>query len=253
MTTVVMVHGAFCAGWAFDRFRAPFEAAGCRVLTPDLRGHGADEPLEAVVGVSMTDYAADVAAFCTQLPEPPILIGHSMGGLVAQLAARRVQPRALVLLAPSAPWGVTGSSLEEAATAFGIQMLGPFSSGAVEPDRELMKRYSLSRMPKPERDMVLKGLRCESARALRETLNWWLDPFMTTSVGPGNLGIPALAIAGETDLVHPPATVRLTAERVGACFVQMPRMSHWLLGEPGWEEVADQVLRWLASEARVAA
>ncbi|WP_374471464.1 alpha/beta fold hydrolase [Phenylobacterium sp.] len=253
MTTTVMVHGAFCGGWAFERFRRPFEAAGHRVIAPDLPGHAAGDPAGAVTNLSMTDYAAAVAALCESLSEPPVLVGHSMGGLVAQLAARRVRPRALVLLAPSAPWGVAGSSFEEAATAFGIQMLGPFSSGAVEPDLGLMKRYSLSRMPKGERAPILASLRPESARALRETLNWWLDPFMTTSVGPGPLGAPALAVAGEHDLVHPPATVRLTADRVGAGFLQMPGMSHWLVGEPGWEEVARRVLRWLAEEARAAA
>lgn len=253
MTAIVMVHGAFCGGWAFERFREAFEAQGHEVLAPDLRGHGAGEPAERVIGVSMSDYAADVAALCADLPEPPVLIGHSMGGLVAQMAARRVRPRALVLLAPSAPWGVSGSTFEEAVTAFGVQMMGPFSSGAVEPDRELMRRYSLDRTHRAEREAVVERMRPESARALRETLNWWLDPFMTTSVGPGPLGAPALAIAGEHDLVHPPATVRQTADRVGAAFVQMPGMSHWLVGEPGWEAVAERVLRWLAQEARAAA
>ena len=55
-----MVHGAFCGGWVFENFRAPFEAAGHVVLTPDLRGHGVDEPSSAVVGVSMSDYARDI-------------------------------------------------------------------------------------------------------------------------------------------------------------------------------------------------
>ncbi len=101
MTAIVMAHGAFCGGWAFERFRTPFEAAGFEVLAPDLRGHGQREPDAAVVGVSMADYAADIAALCDDLPEPPVLLGHSMGGLVAQLAARRAKVRALVLLAPS--------------------------------------------------------------------------------------------------------------------------------------------------------
>ncbi|HEY8615009.1 alpha/beta hydrolase [Phenylobacterium sp.] len=253
MTTVVMVHGAFCGGWAFERFRTAFEAAGHRVLTPDLRGHGPGDPRDAVKNLSMTDYAGDIGALCARLPEPPVLVGHSMGGLVAQMAARQARPRALVLLAPSAPWGVTGSSFEEAATAFGVHMLGPFSSGAVEPDLALMNRYSLSRMPPGSRRPILERLRPESARALRETLNWWLDPFMTTSVGAGALDVPALAVAGSEDLVHPPATVRLTAGRVGAQFVEMPGMSHWLLGEPGWDAVAERVLEWLAREARAAA
>ncbi|MET0274960.1 MAG: alpha/beta fold hydrolase [Phenylobacterium sp.] len=252
MTTIVMVHGAFCAGWAFERFRTAFEAQGMSVIAPDLRGHG-EAADERVIGVSMADYAADIARLCDDLPEPPVLLGHSMGGLVAQLAARRANISALVLLAPSPPWGVAGSSLEEAVTAFGVQVLGPLSSGAVEPDRGLMRHYSLDRTPKDHRDAILARLRPESGRALREALNWWLDPFMTTSVGPGRLPVPALAIAGQHDVVHPPATVRQVADRIGAAYQLMPGMSHWLLGEEGWETVAAHVLRWLSEDARAAA
>jgi pimeloyl-ACP methyl ester carboxylesterase len=253
MTTIVMVHGAFCAGWAFERFRTAFEAQGMTVVAPDLRGHGADEPGDRVIGVSMADYAADIARLCGEQAEPPILVGHSMGGLVAQMAARRARIEALVLLAPSPPWGVAGSSIEEAVTAFGVQVMGPLSSGAVEPDHGLMRRYSLDRMPKDEREAIVARLRPESGRALREALNWWLDPFMTTSVGPGPLPVPTLAIAGQQDVVHPAATVRQIAERIGAAFQVMPAMSHWLPGEPGWDDVAARVLQWLSDEARAAA
>ena len=64
----------------------------------------------------MSDYAADVAKpSVRRRPKPPILLGHSMGGLVAQLAAKQARrSEALVLLAPSPPWGVAGSSFEEA-------------------------------------------------------------------------------------------------------------------------------------------
>ena len=96
-------------------------------------------------------------------------------------------------------------------------------------------------------------LRPESAVAIRETLNWWLDPFMTTSVGPGPIGAPALVICGERDVVHSPATARATAQRIGASFEAMAGMSHWLVGEPGWDAVADRVIAWLAEEARAAA
>lgn len=253
MTAIVMVHGAFCGGWAFERFQGPFEAAGLDVLAPDLRGHGAGEPGGRVSGVSMADYAADIAALCAAQAEPPVLLGHSMGGLVAQLAARKARVRALVLLAPSPPWGVAGSSFEEAATAFGVQMMGAFASGAMEPDRGLMRAYSLDRMPKAQREAAVARLRPESAKAIRETLNWWLDPFMTTSVGPGPIGAPALVVCGERDVVHSPATARATAQRIGATYEGMAGMSHWLVGEPGWDTVADRVIAWLADEARAAA
>jgi len=253
MTAFIMVHGAFCGGWAFEAFRAPFEAAGFEAQAPDLRGHGQGEPASAVVGVSMADYAADIAKLCDEAPEPPVLLGHSMGGLVAQLAARRARIRALVLLAPSPPWGVAASSLEEAATAFGVQMMGPFSSGALEPDKSLMRTYSLDRMPQAEREAAVARLRPESALAVRETLNWWLDPFMTTSVGPGAIAAPSLVVAGQGDVVHAPATAKAVAERIGARFEVMPGMSHWLVGEPGWEAVAQTVLRWLEKEVSLAA
>jgi pimeloyl-ACP methyl ester carboxylesterase len=250
---VVMVHGAFCGGWAFERFRGPFEAQGFEVASPDLRGHAPGDAGDAVATVSMSDYAQDIATFCRDLAAPPVLVGHSMGGLVAQLAARRAPLAGLVLLAPTPPWGVAHSSLEEAATAFGVQMLGPFAAGAIEPDRDLMRRYSLDRLPQAEREAAAARLRPESARAVREALNWWLDPFMTTSLGPGPLSAPSLVICGERDVVHSPSTARATAERIGAAFQQMAGMSHWLPGEPGWEDVAEVALDWLGETLRAAA
>jgi pimeloyl-ACP methyl ester carboxylesterase len=253
MTSVVMAHGAFCGGWAFERFRIPFEAAGFEVITPDLRGHAVGDPSDAVIGVSMSDYAADIAALCAAQAEPPVLMGHSMGGLVALLAARRAPVKALVLLAPSPPWGMMGSSLEETATAFGVQVAGLFTGGALSPDRGLMRAFSLDRLDPAEREAAVARLRPESAMAVRETLNWWLDPFMTTSLGPGGIGAPALVIAGEGDVVHSPATGRAVAERIGAAFRVMPRMSHWLIGEPGWEAVAQAALTWLDADLSSAA
>jgi pimeloyl-ACP methyl ester carboxylesterase len=246
MTRVVMVHGAFCGGWAFERFREPFEAAGYSVTAVDLRGHGADEPHDRVSGLTMADYAADIARTCETQPEPPVLVGHSLGGLVGQLAARRARFKGLVLLAPSPPWGVAASSVEEAITAMGVQMLSSLA-WAVPPDRDVMRRHSLDRVPRAEQEAILARMRPESALALRQTLNWWLDPFMTTSLGPGPLPGPILTLIGERDSVHPPETVTATAERIGSRLEVLAGMSHWLVGEPGWEGVADETLAWLTS------
>lgn len=253
MTTVVMAHGAFCGAWAFERFRTPFEARGWDVIAPDLRGHGEAAGPQAVAGLSMVDYAADLVRTCESLPEAPVLVGHSLGGLVCQMAARRVLPQAMVLLAPSPPWGVTGSSVEEAITAAAVGLLDPFWSGTLAPDREVMRRHSLDRVPRAYREQILARIGPESARALREVLNWWMDPFMTTSVGGGPLPVPTLVIGGAKDVVHPAATSRRTAQRIGAAYREMPEMSHWLIGEPGWEDVAALALGWLEDERRAAA
>jgi pimeloyl-ACP methyl ester carboxylesterase len=242
---VIMIHGAFCGGWAFDRFRQPFEAAGFECLAPDLRGHGVGAGRSGTAGVSMADYAADVADLVRAQVRPPILIGHSLGGLVAQMAALLAPVRGLILLAPSPPWGIAGGSLEEAVSAVSLYALGPFWLQAIDPDYASANLYSLNRMAPPAREAVFARMTSESGRALWETLNWWLDPFMTTQVGP--IGAPALALSGGRDLVHPTFTVRQTAERLRAQTREFPEMSHWLLAEPGWEAVADACLNWLAT------
>lgn len=253
MNPVIMIHGAFCGGWVFDAFRRPFEAAGHQVIAPDLPGHAPGDPAGAVSGLSMSDYATVVADVVRAQPKPPILVGHSIGGLVAQMAATRSEVKALVLLAPSPPWGVAGSSLEEAIAAFGVQMINPFSPGVVHADADVMRHYGLDRMSEADAAHALARLKAESGQALRETLTWWLDPFMTTSLGAGPLKAPSLVLGGDRDCVHPAATLRQVADRIGGRFEMLPGMSHWLPAEPGWEAVASRALAWLDETAQAAA
>lgn len=248
-----MIHGGFCGGWAFDAFAEPFRAAGHHVETPDLPGHAADAPREAALGLSMSNYAAAVAAQAATLPAHPVLIGHSMGGLVSLLAAAQTPVAGVILLAPSAPWGVGGASMEEAISAVSLYALGPYWAQAIEPDYASFSRYGVDRLENAERRAAFARMRPESGRALFETLNWWLDPFMTTLVRPEKIAAPVLAVAGGRDVIHPPATVRETARRAGAELKVMPDMSHWLIGEPGWRDVAELCLGWAAELNTLAA
>lgn len=249
---VVMVHGAFCGGWVFERFRKPFESAGHRVFTPDLPGHEG-QGRRSVANLTMVDYARAIVAACEACDEPPILIGHSMGGLVAQLAAVRTDVAGLVLLAPSPPWGVSGASMEEAVSAVSLYALGPYWLQAIDPDYALAKLYSLDRMDREERAAIFARMVPESGQALWQTLNWWLDPFMATLVPAAMVDAPVLAIAGGRDVIHPPATVKQTAARLSADFHVQREMSHWLPGEPGWEDVARLCLDWMPAEKKAAA
>src|SRR4030042_1435096 len=97
---IVMLHGANEGGWCFDKFRAVFEGLGWTCPAPDLIGHGtkAADAAKTLVGVGMADYRVELAAFLKTVPPQPVLIGHSMGAVLAQqLAAqglRRFGPEA---------------------------------------------------------------------------------------------------------------------------------------------------------------
>ena len=57
-----------------------------------------------------------------------------------------------------------------------------------------------------------------------------------------------LALAGDRDHIHPPATVTQVAERLAGEFRLLDGMSHWLVAEPGWEAAAEVCLDWLTAK-----
>ena len=87
MASFLMIHGSWHGGWCFDRLRAPIEAAGHRMIAPDLPGMGGDARALATVTLdAWADFAVDEAR---QLEGPVILCGHSRGGIVVSQAAER--------------------------------------------------------------------------------------------------------------------------------------------------------------------
>src|SRR5206468_2555548 len=137
---VVMIHGSHCGPWALDGFAGKFSAAGYKVECPALRFHDLDTAPDALGTTSLLDYAADLEDQMKTLPEPAILVGHSLGGLLAQMLAARSPVRAVVLLAPAAPWGVPPSTLLEIAAAQSLLLKVGFWSKVLAPDTGAMER-----------------------------------------------------------------------------------------------------------------
>ena len=87
MATFLMVHGAWHGGWCFDRLRAPLEAAGHKMIAPDLPGVGGSA--KALAAASLDGWADFVVDQARHIPAPVILCGHSRGGVVISQAAER--------------------------------------------------------------------------------------------------------------------------------------------------------------------
>ena len=253
---VVMIPGAFCGPWAFDKFRPVFEKAGYRVHTPALRHHDEGVPSRALGTTSLLDYARDLEALIATLPAPPILLGHSMGGLLAQMLAAKGLARALVLLAPSAPWGVLPSTWMELASAQTMFLAGDFWNAPLKPVAWIAQANALDHLPPAERDAVFAQFVPESGLATFETMHWALDAKRAADVPARKVTCPVLCLVGSDDRINPPGTVRRVAQRYSGRveYEELPGFSHWLIGEPGWETVAGRATQWLsatlADEAR---
>jgi pimeloyl-ACP methyl ester carboxylesterase len=246
---VVMIHGGFSGPWVWDDFAARFRSAGHAVETPALRFHGPQKPSPALATTSLVDYAADLEALIASMKTPPILIGHSMGGLLVQMLAARQEIAAAILLAPSAPWGVPPSTLFEIGMAQSLMLRVGYWSTILEPNFDIAAAHSLDRCPRDQRDRLFKRFVPESGRATFEVLHWGLDMGRASEVDVRKVRSPLLFLTGGADRISPPGTVKRTAALYGDrahCEV-IPGMSHWLIGEPGWEQVCDRALSWIAS------
>jgi|SRR5262245_4349871 len=127
---VILVHGAANSArvWAF--WQDDLASRGWSSHAIDLRGHGASAPAELET-TRMADYADDVVALAGTLREPPVLLGWSMGGLVALMAATACRARACVGLAPSAP-----ARTLDSAVPLRVGTFGPEEYGIVDRDPE---------------------------------------------------------------------------------------------------------------------
>jgi pimeloyl-ACP methyl ester carboxylesterase len=245
---IVMIHGAFCGPWSLDGFRVSFEAAGHAVHTPCLRFHDRGRnPPRALGKTSLLDYARDLEGVIVGLGQAPILIGHSMGGLLAQILAARGKARALVLLAPSAPWGVLPSTIFEVASAQALLLTGEYWKSVIAPDYRIAAAASLDKLDQKTRSAVYERFVPESGLATFEIMNWTFDLRRASHVRARDVTCPVLCFAGSDDKINPPATVaRIAARYHGrAVFEELAGHSHWLVGESGFEKIAARAIDWL--------
>jgi len=248
VTPIVFVHGAFCGGWAFDGFREPFEAAGFETHAPNLPHHERGADLEQLAQSGLKDYAQSIAHYARGLAAPPVLVGHSLGGLVSQMAAMHVRIAGLVLLAPSAPWGVPPTTLDEHSHQFGLSLLGDYWRRPVPPDYRVARTTTIDRLAREDARRIFARFVPESGRAIREAVQWWGDHSMASQAPVYRIAAPVLGISGGRDRVNPSSTIRRVISRFPsgqAHFHEFPEMSHWLVGEPEAGDVAALTLQWL--------
>ena len=124
-----MIHGMQGAKWCWDDYKSFFEAKGYVCVIPDLRYHDESikKPHPKLGSTSLNDYLADLEDLLKTLPKDTILMGHSMGGLLALLLNSRGYGSKSVLITTATPYGIVNLSPSSVKSFFSVP---PSVSGA---------------------------------------------------------------------------------------------------------------------------
>jgi len=248
--TIVMIHGMWGSGWYWENFKGFFESKGYRCVIPTLRFHDMDPkgiPDPRLGTTSLLDYAEDLEKLIRELQVRPILMGHSMGGLLAQILGSRGLAKALVLLTPASPRGII---------ALKPSVIKSFWSGLTtwgfwrKPFRQTFDEavYSmLNQMPSESWKSIYDKFVYESGRAAFEIGFWIFDSKGAAKVDESRVTCTVLVIAGEKDRIVPVSVTRKIVEKYKrvATYKEFSDHAHWVIGEPGWQQIAEYVEEWL--------
>ena len=255
MKTIILIHGAWMTPASWAPWKAFFEAKGYNVIAPswpyqdrpvkDLQASSVPE----LAAVGVPEIVAHYEAIVRAQAEPPILIGHSFGGLFVQMLLDRGLGVAGVAIDPAPAKGVF-PSVNALKAAFPVvstwnaqnkvitMPFADFAWGWVHnlPEAEQRRIYEEFCVPTPGKPYMQGAV----------------APFTSTmEINFGNpKRPPLLLVAGEEDRTVTPDMVRATHKLQSRSpsvtkLISMPGRTHWIVGQDGWEEVATMALDWL--------
>jgi 3-oxoadipate enol-lactonase len=223
-TAVVFLHGIGGAARIWAPQQESFEQAGFRPVTIDLQGYGVRPPVDAM---DFERLAADVEDTIERLElDRPVIVGHSMGGMIAQTMLRRRPKgyRAVVLSATSPSFGNPSGEFQK---KFLADRLGPLDSGKTMPElaTDIVDGIVGASSDPAGRALAVDCMGAVPASTYRASVRC-----LVSFDERGNLGsivMPVLALAGEHDRNAPADMMERMAARIpGARYVCLPGVGH---------------------------
>jgi len=250
--TVVFIHGLYMTPLCWEDWVKRFEAKGYRCLTPAYPGRDKSvqelqTPDAALGKLTLSRILDHLSDQIRTLDEKPILVGHSMGALITQLLLHRGLASAAIAIDSAPPTGVFTTTFSFLKANWGH--VTPFANqnSPVIMTFERFQYAFVNDMPLAEQRAAFERYVVpESRRIPRESL-------FSAKIDFKKEHAPLLLIAGGNDHIIPPDLNRKNYSRykVGSSitdFKEFPGRNHFILGQKGWEEVADYCMAWIARQ-----
>lgn len=236
--TVVLVHGLAEHTGRYERVGKLFAESGFNVVAPDLFGFGKSGGERADVN-DWADYLDQVGRLVEAADRPVILVGHSMGGLVATSYALgdRPQPDLLVLSAPA----IGGGAGWQKALAPVLARLAPRMT---IPNN--LKGEQLSRDPE-----VGEAYFSDPLMVFKTTARLGNHLFASQAAAAhrlDELSMPTLVMHGGSDTIVPPASTAVLGELDGVERRLYPKLRHEILNEPEGPQLVAEIIEWIQDE-----
>ena len=255
--TIVLIHGLWMTARSWEHWVPHYEKRGFRVLTPTYPGMEVEvEALRAnpsiIAGLKVPDVVAHLERVVAGLDSPPIIMGHSFGGTLTQLLMDRGHGAAGVVIDSAPTEGILVAPPTQLKSLFPILKNPANFSKAVGFTPEEFHYAFTNTMTKEESAKVYDRYHV----AAPASWAWIYGVFANITPGRQATWVdyqnaeraPLLFIAGAADNIMPPSVNRSNAKHYKAAAVtelkEFPARSHFICGEPGWEEVADYALGW---------